>query len=302
MQVIVTQMVLGIIFVYGSFSIYTQFLRPPQPPRVTSTVQMYISDPSIPAFLNVGFSQAGSASDRTPVRIALSFIGPQRVPSVAWALVFYGDACIAERGACLRSAASATDTQLPPGAQVRIVRIAGTPFSANRKDQTAQVIWGTTGLDTASGVAGASIIQGNIPARVSSNSGPTSALSLPSYGRLPVSPLFDFPNRPGALDLSIPGGWRRPQTFQVDVDAGGNDSNHRVDVASPPLVDPVHLHWASADAVRAVLQRTDLQRQASQQVLVFLLGAAVGAGASSVLTVLEFLISRLWLRVARAWR
>jgi hypothetical protein len=120
--------------------------------------------------------------------------------------------------------------------------------------------------------------------------GPDWDMTLPSYGRLAESPIFKFPDRPGALDLSIPGAWYQPTTFEVDVavQSPANDSSHRVDVASPPLADPQFLQWQSSESVRGVVQRTDLNAAAHQQILIFVLGAVVGAGAPLVLLIFQW--------------
>lgn len=114
---VILQVLIGITFVYGSFLFYRQVVNPLQPPAVSGTMQAYVSDASIPMRLDVKFSSAKGAAGPSPVRIAIVLLGPKRVQSVGWALVFYGDACIAERGACLRTVASARTTQ--PAARAR---------------------------------------------------------------------------------------------------------------------------------------------------------------------------------------
>ena len=146
------------------------------------------------------------------VDIGLKFYNNHHAKSVTWALVMYGDSCLAEQRTCIESAGEASHTTLPPSSHVTMVKIAQTPFSANRKDTVAQVIYGTTYFTTPVGRAGASIILGHIAATVVNSSGPEWDMTLPSYGRLPESPIFDFPNRPGALNLSIPGHWYRRRT------------------------------------------------------------------------------------------
>jgi hypothetical protein len=244
--------------------------------------------------LDVRFPFTRGKGGDSQVVINLSFFS--KVKSVSWALAMYGDACLAERGSCLGSVDSATSTTLPPGARLAIVKIAATPFSANPKETSAQVIYGTTDLVTPVGRAGASIIRGHIKATVVNSSGPNWDLTLPSYGRLAESPIFDFPNRPGALDLSVPGAWHRPNVFEVDVTVASpaNDSNHHVDVASPPLADPQFLKWQSGESVRGIVQRTDLNAAAHQQILIFALGAVVGAGASLVLLIFQWPLERAY--------
>jgi hypothetical protein len=191
---------------------------------------------------------------------------------------------------------------------VALVRIGQPPFRANPKNYRAQIIYGTTKMDKAGGHAGASTLAGYIKATVVTSAGPDWDLTLPSYGRLPVSPLFDFPDRPGALDLSVPGNWHRPRVFEVDVSVNspGNDSGHRVDVASPPLADPLFLRWQSGESVRGVIQRTDLNLQARQQILIFALGAVVGAAAALVLDLFQWGLGGIFgataSRASRSWR
>jgi hypothetical protein len=242
------------------------------------------------------------------VSIDLVFRSARQVADVAWALVMGGDACFAEHRRCVGSVNDTTTTFLPPGAKLALVRIGQPPFRANPKTSRAQIVYGVTKMDKSDGHLGASNLTGYIQAAVVTQSGPNWDLTLPSYGRLPVSPLFDFPQRPGALNLSIPGTWRRPGRFQVNVtvDSPGTDSNHQVNVASPPLTDPLVLHWESGEAVRGVIQRTDLHLQARQQILVFALGAVVGAAASLVLALFEWGLGGIFglttSRALRSWR
>ena len=290
----------GAILLVASARLYSDIVRPTQAPIVPGTTQLYVTNPAVATELDVVFPMASGKDGDSQITVNIAFLGNGHAKSVSWALVMYGDACLAEEGRCLSSADQAQSTTLPPGARVTIAKIAQTPFSANLKNTVAQIIYGTTYFVTPVGRAGASIIKGHIKATVVDRSGPNWDMTLPSYGRLAESPIFKFPDRPGALDLSIPGDWYQPTTFEVDVavHSPGNDSNHHVDVASPPLADPQFLEWQSPESVRGVVQRTDLNAAAHQQILIFVLGAVVGAGAPLVLLIFQWPIEGAFRTIA----
>jgi hypothetical protein len=227
---------IGAVLLVASAELYSNIVSPTQAPIVPGNVQLYVTNPAVATQLGVVFPMASGKDGDSQVIINIAFLGNGHAKSVSWALVMYGDACLAEKGKCLSSVSQAERTALPPGAQVAAVKIAQTPFSANPKNTRAQIIYGTTYLLTPVGWAGASIIKGHIKATTVNSSGPDWDMTLPSYGRLAESPLFKFPHRPGALNLSIPGDWYQPTTFEVDVavQSPGNDSSHHVEVASPP--------------------------------------------------------------------
>jgi hypothetical protein len=284
-------LLLGGILLVASAKLYSDIVSPSQAPIVPGLAQLYVTNPAVTAYLGVEFPMKSDTYGDSQVNVALTFYNNNnQAKSVTWALVMYGDSCLAENGTCLRSATEAVETTLPSGSNLRMVQIGQSPFSANPKDTMAQIVYSTTYFNTPVGRAGASIILGHIAASVVDSSGPEWDMTLPSYGRLQESPIFDFPNRPGALDLSIPGHWYRPANFEVDVtvNSPGNDSDHRVDVASPPLADPQFLAWTSGESVRGIVQRTDLSAAAHQQILIFLLGAIVGAGASMLLLIFQW--------------
>jgi hypothetical protein len=300
--------VLGVALLVTSSKLYSNVVSPTQAPIVPGHAELYVQDPSVLAHLSATFPLGKTRRAGSKVYISLAFRSTRQVAGVAWALVMSGDACFAEQGGCISSVNNTTSTFLPQGARVALVKIGQPPFSANPKDSLVQIVYGMTKMDLSNGHVGGSNLAGYIKATVVTQSGPSWDLTLPSYGRLPLSPLFDFPNHPGALDLSIPGTWRRPDIFQVDVtvNSPGNDSNHRVDVASPPLTDPIALHWQSGEAVRGIIQRTDLHQEARQQSRVFALGAVVGAGASLVLALFEWVLVGIFgitaFRASHSWR
>jgi hypothetical protein len=295
---------LGAALLVVSAELYSNVVSPVRAPIVPGHAELYVQDQGVTADLSVTFPLK-SRDGESQVIIGVAFTSVRQVPDVSWALVMSGDACFAERGECITSVNGTTSTFLPQGAKATLVKIGQPPFSANPKNSPAQIVYGTTKMDKAGGHAGASTLAGYIKASVVTSAGPDWDLTLPSYGRLPVSPLFDFPDRPGALDLSIPGTWHRPSVFEVDVSVNspGNDSGHRVDVASPPLADPLFLRWQSGESVRGVIQRTDLNLQARQQILIFALGAVVGAAASLVLDLFQWGLDGIFGAIAsRAWR
>jgi hypothetical protein len=159
-----------------------------------------------------------------------------------------------------------------------------------------QVLSGTAFPTNLDGQAGSVRIIGRIPLAVFTEKGPTFSLTLPRYGRVHLSPAFKFPQLPNALDLGIPGQWRRPEQFEVVVEAGSNDTSQRVDLAAPDLVFPTRLYWESDEAVTVVLRRTDLRLEARQQTAVFILGAVVGAGASTIVVAIERWFTHVRLR------
>lgn len=298
---------LGAVLLVVGAELYSNVVSPSRAPIVPGRAELYVQDPAVTADLSVTFPLK-TRQGESEVEIGLVFTSARQVPVVSWALVMSGDACFAERGECISHINGTTSTFLPPGAKVAIVRIGQPPFSANPKNSSAQIVYGTTKMDKTGGHSGSSLVVGYIKAAVVTSAGPDWDLTLPSYGRLPVSPLFDFPNRPGALDLSIPGHWHRPGIFEVDVSVNspGNDSGHRVDVASPPLADPLFLRWQSGESVRGVIQRTDLNLQARQQILIFALGAVVGAAAALVLDLFQWAFAGVFgvtaSRASRSWR
>jgi len=282
---------LGAALLLTSAKLYSDLVSPSQAPIVPGHAELYVTNPAVTTYLGVNFPMKSGKYGDSQVIIDLAFYNNHHhAQSVTWALVMYGDSCLAEQGTCIRSAGEASNTTLPPGSQVTMAKIGQTPFSGNPKNTVAQIIYGTTYFTTPVGRAGAAIIQGHIAATVVNSSGPEWDMTLPSYGRLQESTIFAFPNRPGALNLSIPGHWYRPATFQVNVNVNspGNDSNHRVDLAFPSLANPQLLEWQSGESVRGVVQRTDLNAAANQQILIFVLGAIVGAGTSMLLLIFQW--------------
>lgn len=283
---------LGAILVGISYWLYSGLVTPPVPPAVDGSAAIYVDDPRIVTQMEATFDPA---ADRQPGRsaftITLTFIAPASPPpqvtAVRWALVLYRDARLVEGTAVL-----------PPTATIVDTAAADPPLVAGRR-QPVQVISGTAYLTFVGGRSAAAVINGTLPVDVFAAAGSKLALSLPRYGRVQLSPLFEFPNQPGAIDIGVPGAWSRPDIFQVDVDAGPNGAEQRIDTASPSIDDPARLRWQSDESVRALLQRTNLLQDADQQTRTFVLGAVVGAGIASILTALERLVSGLSLRAGR---
>jgi hypothetical protein len=304
----VAAFVLGAALLVVSAEVYSSLVSPARAPIVPGHAELYVQDPSVLTDLSVRFPLGTGRQADSRVSVDVAFTSARQVPSVAWALVMTGDSCFAEHGRCIAGGREAGGAFLPQGARLVMARVGQPPFSANPRNSLVQIVYGTTKMDAAGGHQGASSLSGYIQAAVVADSGPNWDLTLPSYGRLPVSPLFDFPNRPGALDLAIPGTWHRPAAFEVNVSVGspGNDSHHRVDVASPPLADPLFLRWQSGEAVRGVVQRTDLDAEARQQIIIFTLGAIVGAGAALLLGLFEWGLGGAFGFIAgqasRSWR
>ena len=74
-------------------------------------------------------------------------------------------------------------------------------------------------------------IRGELPVEVFAATDSTFMLSLPRHGRMQLSSLFPLLNQPD-IDIGITGDWSRPDIFQVDVDAGPNGAEWRIDIAS----------------------------------------------------------------------
>ncbi|RCG30843.1 hypothetical protein DQ384_12770 [Sphaerisporangium album] len=285
---LVTSLLLGGVLVGLSYSAYVATISPPNPPVVEGTGEIYLDTPAVPTRLAVNFPPADARQGRSRVEIDIVFVGPRSKP-VRWALVLYGDARFTDPGV-------PAATLIPPGATIVSTKAGKPPFAANPKENV-QVISGIAYPAYLNGQASAPHISGWLPVGVVSAAGPTFSLSLPRYGRVQLSPLFQFPRKPGALDIGIPGTWKRPDQFEVIVDAGGNDTGQRIDVASPDIEDPARLHWESDVSVRALLRRTDVRKETGQQFKTFLMGAVVGAGASSLVVALEKLLGSV--RIAR---
>jgi hypothetical protein len=272
---------LGLAASAASFTWYTAALTPPTPPAVDGVGELYIDRAEVPTQLMVTFAQKEQTQSRSKVEIRIVFRQMAGKP-VRWALVLYRDARLVE-------VADTERTFLPPGVTVGAARAGDPPFRENPQ-QDIQVIQGLSQPVNLEGQASSVAMVGWIPKAVFSERGPRLAVSLPRYGRLRVPPVFQFPRDPDAIDLGIAGAWRRPETFQVDVAAGDNAPGQRIDVASPDVVDPARLAWQDDESVRALLQRTDLAEESRQQILVFVLGAVVGGGVSSLLVAVEKLL------------
>lgn len=283
---------LGTILVGISYWLYSGLVTLPVPPAVDGSAVIYVDEPRIVTQMEATFDPAADRQPgRSPFIVTLTFTAPAppppQVTAVRWALVLYRDAQLVEGTAVLPTASTIVDTAA-----------ANPPLVAGRK-QPVQVISGTTDLTSADGLSPATVISGELPVDVFAAAGSKLTLSLPRYGRVQPSPLFQFPKQPGAIDIGIPGAWSRPDIFQVDVDAGPNSAEERIDTASPNIDDPAHLRWQSGESVRALLYRTNLRQDADQQTRTFVLGAVVGAGIASILTALERLVSGLRLRAGR---
>ncbi len=133
-------------------------------------------------------------------------------------------------------------------------------------------------------------LSGHIAKEVFVQGGPKEAISLPRYGRVELDPLLEFAGEASKFDIGVPGVWSRPEVFEVQVDAGVNEIDQRVDLASPDLDDPAKLSWRDDEAVTPLVLRTSLSGESDLQQITFLLGAVVGAGAASILTAVERLL------------
>jgi hypothetical protein len=279
---------LGAILVGISYWLYSGLVTPPVPPATEGTAAIYVDDPRISTQLQVTFDPAADRQpERTPLIITLAFSAPAPPPpKVQWALVLYDQARLDESTAVL-----------PSDVEIINDKAAADPPLVTGEKRPVQVIHGTADLTPVSGRSAATVISGELLVEVSAAGGSKHALSLPRYGRMQLTPPFS--NQPGAIDIGIPGPWSRPNIFQVDVDAGPNGTEYRIDTASPSIDDPARLRWQSGESVRALVQRTNLRQEADQQTRTFILGAAVGAGIASILTALERLMSSLRLRTGR---
>jgi hypothetical protein len=282
---------LGAVLVGISFVLYFGAVSPPQPPNVHGSGDLFVNRSQVLTRFSASFNPSEVLGGRSHVDMNIVFYGSQAKP-IRWALVLYGDARL------LRPSNSAF-TFLPPGTSIKSTRAGDPAFSGNPK-VAVQVISGTSYPAYLNGHASAVLIRGWLPVAVITQSGPTFSLSLPRYGRVEPSPLFQFPKQPGAYKIGIPGTWMPPDHFEVDVSAGDNNSNQQIDIASPSISDPTKLAWASGTSVQAVLRRTDLHKNALQQAKIFLLGALVGAGGSSIVISLERVLTHLKPRVAGA--
>lgn len=290
-RLVLVPALLGAILVGISYWLYSGLVTLPVPPAVDGSAAIYVDDPRIVTQLEVTFDPTADRPGRSPFTVMLTFTAPAppppQVTAVQWALVLYRDAQLVEDDTAV----------LPPAATIVDRAVADPPLVAGRK-QPVQVISGTTELTSADGRSPATVISGELPVDVFTAAGSKLTLSLPRYGRMQLSPLFPSPN-PGSIDIGISGAWSRPEIFQVDVDAGLNGAEQRIDTASPSIEDPVRLRWKSDESVRALLQRTNLRQDADQQTRTFVLGAVVGAGIASILTALERLVSGLSQRAGR---
>jgi hypothetical protein len=273
-------LLLGLALVYPSFLLYSLAATPPAPPAVTGAGEVYVEDASIVTTLGVTVDpRAAHAAGRWPVDLTLAFAAPPpsstAARAVRWAVVLYADARLAPGTIVLPPGVTATDT------------LAADPPFAQGDRQPVQVISGTTYLTNTNGTTGATVVHGDLRAEVFSRTDVKLALSLPRYGRVRLNPLFQFPDQPGAIDIGIPGAWHRPDRFEIDVDAGPNGIDERIDTDSPGITDPSTLSWQSNETVRALLTRTNTSAEANAQALTFALGAVVGAGAASILTAIE---------------
>lgn len=273
--------ILGIAATVISFQSFTASLKPPTPPSVNGVGELYVERESVPSQMEVTFAQKDQKGGRSKVQIKLVFTKMGGKP-VKWALVLYRDARFADPS-------DLTHVFLRPGITITDTMTADPPFRLNTKEQ-AQVIRGVTYPENEDGQVGNEQMVGWISKAVFAERGPRLTVSLPRYGRLRVPPILQVPRDSDEIDLGIPGTWRRPDVFQIDIAAGDNPPGRRIDVASPDVVDPAQLAWRDGESVRAILQRTDLAKESQQQFMVFALGAVVGAGVSLLMAALEKLI------------
>ena len=278
---------LGAILVGVSFYMYFAIVSPPQPPVVNGAGELYLLDPQVTTRMAVTYKPSPSGKNTSHIEIVITFFGAAGKP-VDWALVLYGDARFADPG-------NPTATIIPPGARIGPATAGSPPLSGNPRGPV-DVIRGRAYPKDLNAQSATQLITGDIPAVVAKQDGATFSLAMPRYGRVHLPPLFQFPHEPGALVIGIPGDWKQPERFEVDVDAGRNDVNQRIDLSSPDLADPTALYWESDESVHAVLRRTDLHRDAVQQTEVFVLGAVVGAGASVAIEVVEAAATGLRIR------
>jgi hypothetical protein len=269
---------LGVVLVVSSFWLYFDTVSPPDPPAVNGAGEVYVSDPTVLTRFSVTFPAGQASMKHAEVIMTLAFLGQRSAP-VDWAIVLYDDARLID-------ASDPASFTMPPGAKVADTHAGAPPFAANPTGPV-QVISGRVHPTNLGSQAGAVLIKGKLGVSVASEHKSTFNLSLPRYGRVHLSPLFQFPGLPGAINIGIPGDWHRPDRFQVAVDAGPTDARQRIDIASPDVADPTVLRWESDESVRAVIRRTDLRKEARQQTEIFILGAIVGAGASAMAVAIE---------------
>jgi hypothetical protein len=272
---------LGVLASAVSYFWFSTALTPPTPPKVDGAGEIYIDRPDVPTQLRVTFAQKDQEKDRSKVNVELVFRSMGGKP-VRWAMMLYRDARLINVDNHQR-------TFVPPGVTITQTQAGDPPFRENPKED-AQIIQGVSYPTNDNGRATSVRFSGWIRKAVFSERGPRLVISLPRYGRLRVPPILQFPRDADAIDLGVPERLRRPDTFQVDVMAGENAPGQRIDVASPDVLDPASLAWQDDETVRALLQRTDLAGESRQQILVFVLGAVVGAGVSLLMAAAEKLL------------
>ncbi len=179
---------------------------------------------------------------------------------------------------------------LPPNTTIQSAQAADPPY-INGKKEDAQVILGTSYLVSGNKIVATLPLHGQLNKEVFTQGGPKEAFSMPRYGRVAVDPLLAFAGEASKFDLGVPGQWARPTTFQVQIEAGINDLDQRVDLASPDLDEPTKLSWTDDEAITPTVLRTNLSGESDVQQVTFLLGAIVGAGAASILTAIERIIT-----------
>ncbi len=276
---------LGISLVYVSLLLYFPATTPPTPPAVDGAGEVYV-DPvmadSVAVRLKVTVEpDVAHAAGRWPVTYTLTFVGSPAPPTqptpVRWALVLYGDAQLVG-GMRLK----------PPNTTLQLSTAANPPYTRGTP-KPVQIIAGTIYLTSGNNQTATVPLHGELPKEAFAEGGPKQALSLPRYGRVQLDPLLVFTGEPVIFNIGDQE-WVQPPTFEVEVDAGQNGTDERVDLASPDLVDPAKLNWRSQDTVTALLVRTSVSAEAKTQRLTFALGAVVGAGAASILTAAERLL------------
>ena len=278
---------LGGLLVGVSFAWYSAVAPPPTPPAVDGAGEVYVDDPAIAVGMRVEVApDVAHTPGRRPIRITLILRGPpsaaqQQARKVGWALVLYRDARFA--AGTVRPAGVAVDENL----------LGNPPFdrTAAAVREPVQVVHGIAHLTVLENSAQAVVVTGELGKEVFARSGPRLALSLPRYGRTDLNTGFSFATAPDAFDIGLPGDWSPPTDLQVQVDAGPNGPGQRIDSASPDVVDPATLTWRDDDALRVNLLRTDLAEEAAAQRTTFMLGAVVGAGAASILSGVERLLT-----------
>lgn len=258
----------------------------PKPPTVEGSTRVFVSDPDIRTQLNVTFKDA--FAEQPCFTAIVVFSGIERGKSFDWALVLTGDAMISEE--------VTGDTEpFTSSHPVELVRRDLTIPTSHPVPATAQILSGSGKIGEESRIQS---VDACLSGPVSSAGRTRLFARLPTYGRAPIVRGLSAAEEEDEWELGIPGGWHPPHGFRVFVSLGEIDQRMTLDLISPWIKESSNLTWKDDEvlAIRIAATKTDDLNQ--QQVILLLIGTAIGVLASVVVMAADRAFQRLLGRFA----